>query len=93
MAAVTLCIGAIAAITSNAMVAVERPRRDAAGYLLRSIVTVRRAQLLMSQPEQTTLSFAARPTQRRKTDGGPNICLNQLFVISTSTGAFHYETI
>ena len=88
MAAVTLCIGAIAAFTSNAVVAVERPRCNAAGYLLRSIVTVR-----MAQPEQATLSFAARPTQRRKTDGGPNKCLNQLFVNSTSTGAFHHETI
>ena len=44
MAAVTLCIGAIVAFTSNAVVAVERPRCNAAGYLLRSIVTVRMAR-------------------------------------------------
>ena len=100
MAAVTMCRGAFAAfatiaamIVNPAAMAVEVPPCDAAIYLLRPIVTVHMPQLLMTQPELATLSFAARPTQRRKTEGGPNKCLNQPFVNSTSTGAFHHETI
>ena len=66
MAAVTMCSGAFAAfatiaamIVNPAAMAVEVPPCDAAIYLLRRIVTVHMPQLLMTQPELATLSFAA----------------------------------